>query len=54
MDVNWIYFGNNHFAIYTYIKPCCTPKTNVLHVNDISIKLKEIKNNGEGNWKANI
>lgn len=48
MDVNRIYFGN-HFAIYTYIKSCCTPKTNALYVNYISIKLREIKNNGEGN-----
>ena len=38
MDVNytgWL----NRFAIYTNIKLlCCTPKTNIMYVNYISIK----------------
>ena len=29
MDVNWTYCGD-HFAIYTNIKLCCTPETNVI------------------------
>ena len=33
MEVNWTYCGD-HFAIYTSIKSCCTPETNImLYVN---------------------
>lgn len=41
MDVNWIYCGDDHFAIHTCIE-CCIPKTNViLYFNYISIFEKE-------------
>ena len=38
MDVNQTYCGS-HFAIYTNTEAlCCTPETNIMYVNYISIK----------------
>lgn len=44
MDINQTQ-GGDHFAIYTYTKSCCTPKTNaMLYINYSLIKMYFNKN----------
>lgn len=42
MDVNYTNCGD-HFTVHTYIKLCCTSKTNTMfYVNYISIKKRDL------------
>ena len=51
MDANQTYCGD-HFTIYPNIKSlCCTPETNILHVNYISVKNKKHDAKKNDNYK---